>query len=64
VTDDPLSRTCNGCGALPGQACLAPTGRQAAKTHMNRITGHRRSVEAANTNRTRNRERYRERTAR
>jgi len=56
---EPIDRVCEGCGALAGRPCLAPTGRVAAKMHMHRITGHRRSVEAANANRTRNRESYR-----
>lgn len=56
---NPIDRVCEGCGALAGQPCLAPTGRVAAKTHMHRITGHRRTEAAANTNRTRNRESYR-----
>lgn len=59
TVDDPLTRTCNGCGALPGQPCLAPTGRVAAKTHQHRLTGNRRSPAAMEANRVRNRDRYR-----
>jgi len=61
MTDDPLARTCNGCGSLPSKPCLDSHGRSLTRFHMHRITGDRLSVEAANNNRTRARERHRAR---
>lgn len=58
TVDDPLTRECPGCGALPGRPCLAPTGRVAARTHTHRITGNRRTFVAAEKHRATSRDKY------
>lgn len=56
-----LDRECDQCGARPGRPCLAPSGRVAARIHVTRISGQRRSLESAEANRVRARARYHER---